>query len=46
MAEYTRSDGTGVIDIPDEQVEKFEAAGWVPVKKTAGRKPAANKDEK
>lgn len=44
MARLTSSSSTAVIDVPDELVERYTAAGWVAEKPKAT--PRTKRDEK
>jgi hypothetical protein len=44
VARLTAPNSTAVIDVPDELVERYTAAGWVAEKPKATR--AAKRDEK
>lgn len=46
MVAYNPPLSQSVVELPEELVERYEAAGWTPVKKqakSAERKPAAKK---
>jgi len=46
MAKLTVPNSTAVIDVPDELVERYTAAGWTADKPKATTKAATKRDEK
>ena len=45
MARLTSPSSTAVIDVPDELVERYTAAGWVAEKPKATTRATAKRDE-
>jgi hypothetical protein len=46
VARLVSPSSTAVIDVPDELVERYTAAGWAAEKPKAASKTAAKRDEK
>lgn len=45
MAKLNPPSSTAVVDVPDAQVEKYQAQGWVAVKAPAKRRAEEKKSE-
>ena len=46
MAKLTLANSTAVIDVPDELVERYTAAGWTAEKPKAAPKATPKREEK